>query len=98
MRIEIDYDFDAKGNVIGTHFIETSVLPGNTSLQPSVSAVPIDKIQCVKNIHVGTIPIAGTSWDVISKHPLYPGQTRMQVFLSEIVRLNDVAARAALGV
>jgi hypothetical protein len=98
MRIEYDYDHDANNNIVARHFIETT--PG---LYPqftvaAVSAVPVDVIQVLKAFHAGTIPIAGTGWDVITKHPTYPGQTRMAALVGEIVRLNDAAARTVLGV
>jgi hypothetical protein len=98
MRIEFDYDFDSSGGILARHFIDTA--PGKYPLVTHVAlgALPVDLIQLIKAWHTGTIPIAGTGWDVITKHPSYPGQTRFAALKAEIIRLNDTAARGVLGI
>lgn len=98
MRIIFDYDNPPGSPVEGRHFIETTSGLYPQILVPAVSAVPVDVIQFIKALHLGTIPITGTGWDVITKHPTYPGQTRLAALLAEIIRLNDAPARAILGV
>jgi hypothetical protein len=83
MQIIFDHDVDAKGNIIATHFIET--------LDPAAQAM----LAAVK-VSAATQTTAGYS--VMSNHPTYPGKTRWQVILAEVVRLNDAAARGILGV
>ena len=82
----------------GRHLIETT--PG---LYPRftvavLGVTPVDVIQVIKALHLGLIPIAGTGWDVITKHPSYPGQTRFEALIGEIIRLDDKDARTILGV
>lgn len=98
MHIVFDYDFPPGSPIEGRHFIETT--PGGQSqvLVPAISATPVDVIQLIKAFHLGTVPIAGSGWDVITKHPTYPGQTRLAALLGEIVRLNDATARTVLGI
>lgn len=98
MRIIFDYDNPPGSPIEGRHFIETT--PG---LYPQVTvtaiqATPIDVIQFIKALHLGTVPIAGTGWDAITKHPTYPGQTRLQALIGEIIRLNDTSSRTVLGI
>lgn len=96
MHIVFDMD-NPGGPVEQRHFVETT--PGGQPqvIHPALGALPVDVIQYIKGLHVGTVPIAGTGWDQITKHPSYLGQTRLAAFLGEIVRLNDTAARAVLG-
>lgn len=82
----------------GRHFIETTPGLYPQFLHPVLGATPVDVIQLIKAYHAATIPIAGSGWDVITKHPSYPGQTRLQALIAEIIRLNDTAARTILGV
>lgn len=98
MKIIFDYDNPPGSSLEGRHFIETT--PGGQSqvLIPSISTTPVDVIQFIKSLHSGTFPIAGTGWEQITKHPSYPGQTRLQALIGEIVRLNDAPSRAILGV
>jgi hypothetical protein len=83
MQIIFDHDVDAKGNIVASHLIETS--------DPAVQAM----LTAVK-VSAATQTAAGYS--IMSNHPTYPGKTRWQVILAEVVRLNDVAARGILGV
>lgn len=98
MRIVIDRDVDAKGNVMAEHVVHTNVAAWNKVTGPGTGNVPIDLIQFLKQLHAGTIPIAGTGWEEITNHPLYPGLRKLDAFLGEIVRLNDAPARSILGV
>lgn len=98
MQIIFDYDHPPGSPVEGRHFIETTPGQYPQFLVAALGAVPVDVIQFVKALHLGTVPIAGTGWDVITKHPTYPGQTRLQALIGEIIRLNDAPSRAILGV
>lgn len=97
MRIIFDYD-NFGGEIPGAHFIETTPGAQFQVTVPSIQAAPLDVIQYIKALHAGTIPIAGTGWEVITKHPTYPGQTRLAALIAEIVRLNDTSSRTVLGV
>lgn len=98
MRIEFDFDFGPDGQILGRHFVETSPGGQPQSSHPTLGAIPVDVIHLIAAFHTGTIPIAGTGWDVITKHPTYPGQTRLAALIGEIIRLNDAPSRAILGV
>lgn len=98
MRIEFDYDFDPVGQICGRHYIETA--PGAYQQVSHAALGPgaVDVIHLLKALHDGALPIAGTGWDEVAKHPDYPGQTRLQACIAEIVRLDDKPARTILGV
>lgn len=98
MQIIFDYASPPGSLIEGRHFIETTPGMYFQVTHPTLGVTPVDVIQYIKALHLGTIPIAGTGWDVITKHPTYPGQTRLAALLGEIVRLNDAAARTVLGV
>lgn len=98
MHIIFDYDNPPGSLLEGRHFIETAPGAQPQILHPTLGATPVDVIHYFAALHAGTIPIAGTGWDVITKHPLYPGQTRLAALLGEIVRLNDAASRTILGI
>lgn len=98
MRIEYHYEKDAKGNVTAAHVIHTERSPQNQVEFPAGSKVFIDVVDFLKGIHAGTIPIAGSGWDQLSNHPNYRGKTHLQVVVSEVIRLNDAATRATLGI
>lgn len=98
MQIIFDYDHPPGSPVEGRHFIETTPGLYPQFLHPALGATPVDVIHYINGLHTGVIPIAGTGWDAITKHPTYPGQTRLAALLGEIVRLNDAPSRAILGV
>jgi len=98
MRIETHYDIGADGAVHAVHVVHTERAAWNQVEYPTGSGTKIDLIDFLKGIRNGTIPIAGTGWDLPSSHPTYPGKTRLQVLAAELIRLNDAAARATLGV
>lgn len=98
MRIVIDHEIDDFGNKVGEHCIHTEANPPHHSADPANPGKIIDPIDFVAMLHKGTVPLAGTGWDIASKHPLYPGKHRLDVFRAEIVRLNDARSRAKLGV
>lgn len=98
MHIIFDYDNPPGSPIEGRHFIETAPGAQPQVLIAALGALPVDVIQFIKALHLGTVPIAGTGWDQITKHPTYPGQTRLQALVAEIVRLNDAPSRAILGV
>lgn len=93
-----DYEFPPGSPIEGRHGIDLAPGAQPQVTIPAISATPIDVVQMIKALHLGTFPIAGTGWDVITKHPSYPGQTRLAALIGEIVRLNDAAVRAILGV
>lgn len=98
MNIIFDYDFDSAGRQAASHLIETT--PGKyLKVQvPALGHDPVDVIQFINALHKGTIPIAGTGWEEVTKHPDYPNQTRLDALIGEIVRLDDRPSRAILGV
>lgn len=98
MHIIFDYDNPPGSPIEGRHFIETAPGAQPQVLVPALGATPVDVIQLINAWHKGTVPIAGTGWDVITKHPTYPGQTRLAALIAEIIRLNDAPSRAILGV
>lgn len=98
MQIIFDYDHPPGSPMEVTHSIHTGSGEQPQVLIAAISATPIDVIQFIKALHLGTFPIAGTGWDQVTKHPAYPGQTRLQALIGEIIRLNDTAARTILGV
>ena len=98
MYIVYDYDHPPGSPLEARHFIETTPGLYPQVLVPAISAVPVDVIQFIKALHVGTVPIAGTGWDQITKHPTYPGQTRLAALVAEIIRLNDTPSRTVLGI
>lgn len=98
MRIVLSQVIGASGKVEAELVVHTEVSPTNQLNNALTGNVPLDMIQVIKGLHAGTIPIAGTGWDQLANHPLYPGKTLMQVLLAEVVRLNDAAARGVLGV
>lgn len=98
MRIVLSEVIGASGRKEAELVVHTDVAPWNQLNNALTGNVPLDMIQVIKGFHLGTIPIAGTGWDQPANHPLYPGKTVLQVLRGEIVRLNDAAARAVLGV
>lgn len=98
MRIVFDFDFDTNGNVFASHFIDTHPGTQPQVLHPTLGSTPLDVIHLLKAFHTGTLPIAGTGWEQITKHPAYPGKTRLEALIAEIIRLNDTEARTILGV
>ena len=98
MEIIFDYDHPPGSPVEGRHLIETTPGLYPQFVVPVLGAVAVDVIQLIRALHTGLIPLAGTGWDVISKHPAYQGMTRLEVLVAEIIRLNDAPARGVLGV
>ena len=66
-------------------------------LIPGVTSAPIDFITYIKMLLDGTIPIAGTGWEVITKHPDYTETRRIDALVGEMKRLKDPQL-AALGI
>lgn len=98
MVIVFDYDNPPGSPMEGRHFIETTPGKYPQFTAAALGATPVDVIHFIAALHTGLIPMAGTGWDVITKHPSYPGQTRLAALVGEIIRLNDAPARAILGV
>lgn len=99
MRIEFDYDLDTNGKIFARHFIDTHQSPTQPQVShPTLGAAPLDVIHLLKAFHDGTLPIAGTGWEQITNHPDYPGKTRLQALIGEIIRLDDKESRTILGV
>lgn len=98
MRIIFDYDNPPGSPIEGRHYIETTPGAQFQVTNAALGAIAVDVIQLIKGMHLGTVPIAGTGWDVVTKHPSYPGQTRLAALIGEIIRLNDAPSRAILGV
>jgi len=96
MLIEFDFDFDAGGNIIAKHIWDSS--PANVITHPDGVTGKVHALIVMKLVKDGSPLVKQHGWDVVSKHPTYPGKTRLQVLLAEIVRLNDTPARALLGV
>jgi hypothetical protein len=94
----IDVELADDGRVIGHHGVRTDVQPQNKMVDPTNPANTIDVITFLVGLHKGTIPIRGTGFELISQHPLYVGKTRLDAVRGEMVRRNDAAARAALGI
>lgn len=84
MHIVFDHDVDpVTGAVYATHYLDTS--------DPAV----ITMLTAVKATAVAQV---AAGYSIMSKLPAYAGQTRWQAVLGEVVRLNDIGARTALGV
>jgi hypothetical protein len=98
MRIEFHYDLDQNNNIIARHFVETAPGMYPQYTHPTLGVAPVDVIHLITAFFKGTIPILNTGWDLPTNHPTYPGKTRMQAFIGEVVRLNDAASRTLLGV
>lgn len=98
MRIEYHYDIDQNGNIYSAHFIETESGKYPQFTHPQFGADPVDVMHIIKGFHDGTIPIAGSGWELPSAHPDYQGKNCLEVLVAEIVRRNDVPARQILGV
>lgn len=78
--------------------IHTERAGWNQVTAPAIQAAPMDMIDFIKHLVTTPASVNGTGHEVIAVHPLYNGKTRLQVLLAEVVRLNDAAARAVLGV
>jgi hypothetical protein len=83
MKIVFDHDVDAAGNILTSHYVDTT--------DPNVQAM-------LTTVKVSAAAQTTAGYGVMSNHPGYPGKTRWQVVLSEVVRLNDATARGILGV
>lgn len=83
MIIVFDHDLNLDGSILSNHFIDTSSAAVQAMLTSNVSTVANQ---------------VSSGYSVMSKHPTYPGKTRWQVILAEVVRLNDTTARTILGV
>lgn len=97
MRIVIDRHQQSDGTFI-EQCVNTERSAWNKVTAPAIQAAPMDFIDFINHLHTTPALVPGTNWDDITNHPLYPGKTRLQAFAGEIVRLNDAAARAVLGV
>jgi hypothetical protein len=82
--------------IVFDHYVDpvTGVVFGNQSIDTSDPAV--QAMLTAAKVSAAAQTTAGYS--VMSNHPSYPGKTRWQVILAEVVRLNDAAARGILGV
>ena len=83
MLIDIDFDLDAEGGILARQQVDTS---------------DVNSLDMLVDLQKGRKNQTQAGWDVMSKHPQYPGKTRFEVMLAEIVRLDDKEARGALGV
>ena len=81
--IVIDVDLDEHGNVAARHVLDTA---------------DAASIALLTNLKASAVLQGQHAYSVVSKHPNYPGKTRWQVLLAEVVRLNDLSGRTALGV
>lgn len=82
MRIHVHDEISDQGKKVGEHVVHTED--------------PI-ALNLVKTLAVSAAAASDPYWSAPSNHPAYPGMTRLQVLKAEIVRLNDTAARTALG-
>lgn len=98
MIIEFDYDVTEKGEIIAVHFIETEPGKYPQFAHAALGPHPVDVIHHIAARHRGQIPMQGSGWEVPSKHPAYPGKTRHEVLINEIVRNNDTASMRVLGI
>jgi hypothetical protein len=98
MDIVIDVELDEKGEVIARHIFTTDKLGWNVCAHPNDPTVIVDAMFMVVERHQKPELMAGSGWDILSKHPVYPGKTRHDVLLAEIIRLNDPVGRKALGI
>lgn len=98
MRIEFDFDFGQSGEIVGVHFIDTEPGKWPKFSHVALGGSPVDVIHHIAARHRGQIPMQGSGWEVPSKHPAYPGKTRHEVLINEIIRLNDVASMRVLGI
>jgi len=99
MRIVIDSILDSQsGNVIGWNVVHTEVAPWNKAFDPSVPATQIDMIQIILQYQTTPALMVAAGWSRLTTNPAYIGKTQLQVVQGEIVRLNDTAARAVLGI
>lgn len=98
MRIEFDYELHHDGAVLGTHYIDTTPGVYSKVTHPALGKDPVDIMALINTLYKGTIPIAGTGWEEVTKHPGYPNQTRLDALIGEIIRLDDKPSRAILGV
>lgn len=98
MRHVIDYDLDAQGNPVVPHVIDLT--PGSLPdlVDNGVLGLTVSRLNMIVQLHTGVRPIAGTGWDVMTRHPGYLGKTRLEALIGEVKRLNDAVSRAALGV
>jgi hypothetical protein len=98
MRIVIDCDLDSKGNVLAEHVVHTEINAANLSEHPDGKTGLVDVIQVLKYLHDHPELHEHNGWAQITKLTAYPGKTRFEVYLAEIVRMNDVEARKVHGV
>lgn len=98
MRILVHEVKDKFGTVIASLAVHTERAAWNQVEYPKGSGIKVELIDFIRQLSTGAIPIAGTGWDVIVSHPLYANQSMLNVFKSELVRLNDAAARGVIGV
>jgi hypothetical protein len=97
MRIIINEHQHAPG-VFAFHVVHTERAAWNQIPDPRNALVKMDVIDFLALLQSTPALVAGTGWDQITTLLTYPGKTLLQVLQSEVVRLNDAAARAILGV
>ena len=98
MRIVIDMDFDASGNKVAEHVVHTEIVNWNKCAHPDGVTGSVDVLTHLAFLDKNPALHAKAGWNVLSNHPSSAGKTRIEVFRAEIIRLNDVVARTALGV
>lgn len=70
MLIEIDQEFDAQGNVIGHHVIDSA---------------DVQHVAVITALNVAPAGRAAQGWNIVSKHKLAnPGETRWQFLVRQI--------------
>lgn len=83
MIIVIDHHLDVNGVTQAVQFIDTA--------DPAVQTL-------LTSLKGNVAAQVAAGYGVITKLLAYPGQTRWQAILGEVVRLNDTTARPLLGV
>jgi hypothetical protein len=99
MRIVIDVDLNANGDVVAEHVIHTDTDSWNLVQHPDGKSGLVPASETIDHI-VANVKPEDHGWNIISKHPRYRGMTRLQVMKAEIARLqgkqNDPTPRASL--
>lgn len=98
MLILIDVMFNRSGDKVGEVHVATHRDSPHKVQHPMHPKREIDIIDFIRLIHDNKEAFDASGWGAMSKHPDYPGKTISEVFLAEIVRLNDKEARAVMGV
>jgi hypothetical protein len=98
MTICVDVDLDEQGNIVARHLVHTHHIPGMECAHPDGKTGLIKGCDAFFEYVKHPEYHKESGWDQISKHPDYPGKTRMEVALSELERLKDRNALEVLGI